>query len=152
MHNKAAFLAQPFVYKTFVSQPSSPTDSNHHLELALKVTGNKREIFSLALLLIELWEWKPFEQLANEIRSGNVAFGKKPDNGLQLYGSVLELQEKLVAEGDAPTTYCDVVMSCIKGMQATKDEKALSVSAFLTQVLLPLQWNLSIYERGVPPA
>ncbi|KAL4922422.1 hypothetical protein BDW62DRAFT_52832 [Aspergillus aurantiobrunneus] len=97
-------------------------------------------LFSLGIVLIELWHWKPFSQLKSHDENAMISH-------LQEYSDLLTADRLVKAMDDAGPFYTDVVKRCIFGIDAART--SLEEDKFRDEVeekiMFPLEEHLRFF-------
>ena len=97
-------LSHPFVHRNFKNYSAAPPDSQEPANQATKVIGCNQSLYSLGIVLLEVWHWQTFSSLHSSSASGlsEMLFAQ-------------ELSEKLFEE--AGEQYAMAVRRCIRGFE-----------------------------------
>jgi hypothetical protein len=138
---KEPIFERPLVWRNLASSP--PTPSVQELERSRIVWyGRNKTLFSLGVVLLELWFWKNLDELDKDTRGTDPA-------GVNDLGETVSkgLIEKLY--NDAPQGYSDAVRRCTIGFDHwyTDLEKDEFKEKVYEQVIYPLEENLKMWCR-----
>ena len=131
---RAPVLATPLVHRAFISD--GPI---HQGSTESRVIWCNRSLFSLGIILAELWFWKSLE-------SFQAQFGTEGGTaGMVEYCTAVRLIDDLYL--DAGGTYGDIVRRCIAGLdhRETQLEKDQFKNEVYLKVLLPLEEHLKVF-------
>jgi len=138
-NTKEPIFGRPLVRRNFASSPPAP--SVQELERSRIVWyGRNKTLFSLGVVLLELWFWKNLDELDDDTRGADAA-------------DVNDLRE-CVPEGlieklynDAPQGYCDVVRRCTIGFDHWYTDLEMDdfKKKVYEQVVYPLEENLKMW-------
>ena len=136
----APILEKPLVHRTFVSDNTTP-----ELLVESRLIRCNQSLFSLGIILIELWFWKSMESWQAQDGSAQVGGGMTPST--VEYLTAVRVIEELY--GDAGEDYCDVVRRCITGLDHR--ETRLEIDEFKNEVYLkvvqPLEEHLQVFWK-----
>ena len=129
-------LATPLVHRAFTSDSPMPQGSIDHGSRVIRCNGS---LFSLGIILVELWYWKSLESFQAQFG------GEGGTASMAEYCTAVRLIDDLY--GDAGGSYGDIVRRCIIGLdhREIQLEKDQFKNEVYQKVLQPLEEHLKLF-------
>jgi len=140
---RKSVIDYPFLHQNFLQPNTADSPSQDAVEASL-IPCNQR-LYSLGIVLIELWHWKGFECLRRVALPGPGITDNGDGSGNE-YFAALRLAKQLYQ--DAGASYGEAVRRCIQGLDTS--ETSLENDEFkdkvYSEIVRPLETNLETFS------